>query len=943
MTSTVPQEPSVQEYKVQSLLPYYSQVDNFSIVINLSDYSVISIACSEQSLQKCLSSFVHASLFELIPELKNYQQDLSNNLKEQTFYTVLETTTCHLVVNANTIVTDEVKEPQALLHISVPEPKTDCSFIYLLSRALEAAHHGIIISDARLPDQPVIYCNQAFTILSGYETHEILGKNCRFLQGTDRDQRGADIVRQSIAEGKECQTVLRNYKKNGEMFWNELTISPVFDGHGDVTHYIGIQYNITDQMLVEGALKESEKRYRTLFETNVDGIAYYDLEGNCIDANETYCHMLGKRWEDVVESTSENITPKHWHTIDRRIRESQLKNALHCQEYEKELIRNDTEVFPVNVRQCLHLNEHGQPIAFWLLIRDISRQKETLEKLEHSRQLLNETGKLAKVGGWEMLEDQSIYLTQEAVAILGFHSDRTHLTDLSSLFIDEQKLLFRKSVEITYETEEPLDITLQTTHSDTPQFLRVQGHIKVDEGSRTIVGAVQDITETKVTQDKLIEHESHLKYLAHHDALTGLPNRLLYNDRVTHAIMRAKRENHKVAVLLLDLDRFKVINDSLGHDIGDRFLKSIASRASLAIRESDTFARLGGDEFVVLLEGIHDTQDVVTVTQKLQTAISLPIQVENHNLHSSASIGIAMYPEDGKHVDELLRCADAAMYRVKDQGKNNFQFYTKEINHRAVELLVLENDMHKAIEEKEFLLHYQPQISLENNAIIGLESLVRWHHPEKGMISPGDFIPLAEESGMIMELGEWVLMESCRQAREWLDIGYDFGKIAVNLSAKQFHRSNIVAQVKEALKTYNLPPDNLELEITESIAIENIDITIETLKELKALGIHLAIDDFGTGYSSLSYLKRFSIDKLKIDKSFVDDILTDDGGAAIATSTIALAHQMGLKVIAEGVETQDQCTFLKEHDCDEAQGYHISRPLSSKDAQKFFDSYSHSS
>lgn len=940
MTSTVPHEPSFQEYKVQSLLPYYSQVNNFSIVINLAGFSVKSIACSEQSLQKCLTSFVHHSLFELIPEFESYQHNLANTLKEGAFHAVLETPTCNLVVNANAIMANDQKEPQALLHISVPEPQTDCSFIYLLSRALEAAHHGITIADARLSDQPIIYCNQAFTILTGYEIHEILGKNCRFLQGTDHDQRGTDIIRNAIAKGKECKTVLRNYKKNGEMFWNEITISPVFDGHGDVTHYVGIQYNITDQMLVEGALKESEKRYRTLFETNVDGIAYYDLKGKCLDANETYCHMLGQRWEEVIESASDDITPKHWHTIDKRIRESQLKNSLHCQEYEKEMIRSSGEVFPVNVRQCLHLNEYGRPIAFWLLIRDISRQKETLEKLEHSRQLLNETGKLAKVGGWEMLEDQSIYLTQEAVAILGTNTDRTHLDELSALFINEQKLLFKKSVEITYETEEPLDIILQTNHSDSPQYLRIQGHIKEDEGSRTIVGAIQDITETKVTQDKLIEHESHLKYLAHHDALTGLPNRLLYNDRVAHAIVRAQRENHSIAVLLLDLDRFKVINDSLGHDIGDRFLKSIASRASLAIRESDTFARLGGDEFVVLLEGIHDTQDVIAVAHKLQSAISLPVHVENHNLHSSASIGIAMFPEDGEHVDELLRCADAAMYRVKEQGKNNFQFYTKEINHRAVELLVLENDMHKAIENKEFLLHYQPQISLGDKSIVGLESLVRWYHPKKGMISPGDFIPLAEESGMILELGKWVLMESCRQARTWLDMGFSFGKIAVNLSAKQFHRSNIVTQVKQALETYRLPPDNLELEITESIAIENIDVTIETLQELKELGIHLAIDDFGTGYSSLSYLKRFSIDKLKIDKSFVDDILTDDGGAAIATSTIALAHQMGLKVIAEGVETTEQCDFLKAHECDEAQGYHISRPLNSQDTQNFIEHYS---
>lgn len=921
-------------------MPYYAQVDNISLVVDTKAFAVVSIACKEHSLQKCLNAFLDQSVFELIPELSDYKKELSSIHSNDYCHLILETPICTLVINANAVHCPELNTPLALLHLTVPEPKTDCSFIYLLSRALESAHHGITIADARLPDCPIIYCNQAFSRLTGYSIPEILGKNCRFLQGSDTDQRGTQLLRIAISEAKECKTVLRNYKKNGEMFWNELTISPVFDGHGNITHFVGIQYDITDQMLVEGALKESEKRYRTLFETNVDGIAYYDLSGKCLDANETYCSMLGYSWEEVIDMNSDDITPPYWQKFDQRIRESQLDNILHCQEYEKELIKKNHTIFPVNIRQCLHLNQHGRPIAFWLLVRDISRQKETMEKLEHSRQLLDETGKLAKVGGWEMLDDQTIFFTHEAVKILGTGSEQTDLEEFSQLFIHEQSLLFRKSVEIAYEAGEPLDITLQMARNDPKQYLRIQGHIKVnEEGKKALVGAIQDITETKVTQDKLLEHESHLKYLAHHDALTGLPNRLLYNDRAAHAIARAEREGHKVAVLLLDLDRFKVINDSLGHDIGDRFLKSIASRASMAIRDSDTFARLGGDEFVVLLEGIDDTQDVINVAQKLQSAISQPIQLESHNLHSSASIGIAMYPDDGERIDELLRCADAAMYRVKAQGKNSFQFYTKEINNRAVELLVLENDMHKAIKDQDFILYYQPQISLKDLSIVGVESLIRWHHPKKGMIPPADFIPLAEESGMIIEIGEWVLMESCRQAKEWLDKGYHFGRIAVNLSAKQFHRSNITQQVKAALESHQLPPEHLELEITESIAIENIDVTIETLKELKSLGIHLSIDDFGTGYSSLSYLKRFSIDKLKIDKSFVDDILIDDGGAAIATSTIALAHQMGLKVIAEGVETSDQCAFLQSHQCDEAQGYHISRPLNSSDTQTFFDQY----
>ncbi|GAA3912463.1 sensor domain-containing protein [Litoribacillus peritrichatus] len=936
----------------QSLATYFRQINDLSLVIHLADQCVRSICSKELTLQRCLNTFVSKPLFNSFPELSAIENELNCLVDSKYFQKKIALDNCNLNVCAsllpqkNEINSTSQSSEQApaehcaLVQISVAEPATDSTFMYLLSRALEAAQHGITIADARLPNQPIIYCNQAFSELTGYNIGEILGRNCRFLQNSDNDQRGIPIIHQAIEKGTECKTVLRNYKKSGEMFWNELTISPVFNGSGEVTHFVGIQYDITDQMVVEGALKESERRYRTLFETNSDGIAYYDLDGSCLDANDTYCHMLGMKWEKVIESNSEHVTPKNWHRIDAKIRNNQIKQCQHCQEYEKELIRSNGEVFPVNVRQCLHINELGHPVAFWLLVRDISRQKETMEKLRHSKQLLTETGKLAKVGGWELFSDNTVFFTQETTSILKLTNNQSDLDTFSSMFHDEHSHLFSKSVEITLDTGEPLDLNLRTETENNTQWLRLQGNRKVnDEGRTVIVGAIQDITETKVAQDKLLEHESHLQHLAHHDTLTGLPNRLLYNDRLHHAITRASRENYKLAVLLLDLDRFKNINDSLGHEIGDQFLKCIANRANECIRQSDTFARLGGDEFVVLLEDTPDIHDVVLVAKKLLKAISKPVQVENHNLHSTASIGISLFPDNGTHGDELLRCADSAMYQVKEKGKNNYQFYTEEINHRAVELLILENDMHKALEDQNFTLHYQPQLSLSDLSIIGLESLVRWEHTGRGMISPGDFIPLAEESGLILKLGEWVLMESCRQAKEWLDMGYQFGRVAVNLSAKQFHRSDIVGQVKQALATFELPADNLELEITEGIAIENIEVTIETLKELKSLGIHLAIDDFGTGYSSLSYLKRFSIDKLKIDKSFVDDILTDEGGAAIATSTIALAHQMGLKVIAEGVETQQQSDFLKEYYCDEAQGYLYSRPLTKEQAEAFFQSH----
>lgn len=443
------------------------------------------------------------------------------------------------------------------------------------------------------------------------------------------------------------------------------------------------------------------------------------------------------------------------------------------------------------------------------------------------------------------------------------------------------------------------------------------------------VGTCDDITERK-------RYESQLERQANYDDLTGLPNRNLLQDRLSQALIFARRKNRSLAVLFIDLDHFKNINDGLGHDAGDALLALVAARLVGNVREGDTVARQGGDEFVLLLPEIRAEEDVPEITQKLVKAMSAPFDIGGRELHITCSIGIASYPKDGEDRQTLLKNADAAMYSAKKMGRNNAQYYSAEMNVRAMDRLVLENGLHHALERDEFLLHYQPQVDLRSGEIVGMEALVRWQHPELGLISPAMFIPVAEDSGLIVELGEWVLRSACAQNKAWQLAGLKPVSVAVNLSARQFRQPGLVEKVVAILDETGLDPACLELELTESLVMQDVEKTIATLGKLKAMGIKLSIDDFGTGYSSLSYLKRFPIDTLKIDQSFVRDITTDPDDAAIAKSIISMAHDMQLRVIAEGVETEAQKSFLQQRHCDEMQGYLFSRPVPAAEFETLF-------
>jgi diguanylate cyclase (GGDEF)-like protein/PAS domain S-box-containing protein len=448
-----------------------------------------------------------------------------------------------------------------------------------------------------------------------------------------------------------------------------------------------------------------------------------------------------------------------------------------------------------------------------------------------------------------------------------------------------------------------------------------------------VIGAVMVFHDVSVARAMSLK----MSYLAQHDSLTDLPNRILLNDRLNEAIALSSRHHRMLAVLFLDIDRFKYINDSLGHVVGDRLLQSVARRLFTCVRSSDTVSRLGGDEFVVLLWEVRHSQDAAVTAHKILQAVREPHEINQHELHVTASIGIVTYPDDGADVETLMKKADFAMYHAKDSGRDNFQFFKSEMNIRAIERRSLEDHLRYAIERDEFLLHYQPKIDLATGDITGIEALLRWRHPELGLVAPGQFIAIAEESGLIVPIGRWVLRAACRQARQWQIEGSSPVCIAVNISAGELRAPGFAAGVREILAETGLPPRCLELELTETVLIDDSRSISDVLRELKEIGVLLALDDFGTGYSSLSYLKRFPIDTLKIDRSFVHDLTTDKDDAGIVTAVIGMGKNLHMRVVAEGVETREQLALLQEHGCPQGQGYFFSRPLPAEECRQLLE------
>lgn len=456
--------------------------------------------------------------------------------------------------------------------------------------------------------------------------------------------------------------------------------------------------------------------------------------------------------------------------------------------------------------------------------------------------------------------------------------------------------------------------------SKVPVFI---GAALFENSSNKGVAFVVDLTERR-------QAEGQIRHMAHHDALTGLPNRTLFQDRVTQAVTHAQRSKTHVGMFFIDLDHFKDINDSLGHQIGDRLLRSAARRLQRCIRKGDSVARLGGDEFVISAPGLEHDDDAAFIATKALDALRRPFFIDQHELHVTGSIGISLYPTDGQDAEELMRAADTAMYYSKDRGRDNYQFFTARLNEAAQRRLTIANRLHQALQKNEFVLHYQPNVDIASGQILSAEALIRWYQPQMGLISPGEFVKIAEETGLIVQLGEWVLRTACEQLKYWRSNGHPYLRIAVNLSPNQFRRPGFADLAAEILRESRLPADALGMEITEGILMQSPE-NLVTLEQLAALGISLSVDDFGTGYSSLAYLQRFPIQALKIDQSFVAGIDIDAGDTTIVNAIIAMAHSLGLKVVAEGVETVEQLNFLTKHGCDAVQGFYFSKAVPATD------------
>lgn len=595
-----------------------------------------------------------------------------------------------------------------------------------------------------------------------------------------------------------------------------------------------------------------------------------------------------------------------------------------------------------------------KPINWSLMsyrVQYVLRSSKAFADLKLSEARLAEAQSIAKLGNWEIdMRTGVTYWSDEIYQILGTTyaegreaSHESFINAVHPLDRDRVATVIRDALADGNGFSFDCRIVIADGRE---RSIHSEALINRDNEGRPTetVGYIQDITERK-------EAEAKIHHLAYHDNLTGLPNRILFEEHFNHAVALAKRTRTLLGILFLDLDRFKQINDTLGHAVGDELLREVAGRLVASIRSYDcvsrdategveaTVARFAGDEFLVLLENINEFYDAAKVAQRIKDGLSVPYTINGTEIIVTPSIGISLYPADGKALDDLIKCADIAMYQAKEMGRNNFQFYAQSVNSDAKAHLILESRLRKALVQDEMFICFQPVIDVARNIISGAEALVRWSNPEMGILSPAHFIPLAEETGLITEIDEWVLLNACRQLKAWQDAGLARFIVSVNVSGRHFKKRSLVETIEKTLADSHLDPTYLKLEITEGVLMNNDSYTVSTLNRLKHMGIRLAIDDFGTGYSSLSYLKRFPLDILKIDRSFIKDILEDQESSSITSAIIAMSASLKLDVVAEGVETLEQMEMLREMGCRKIQGYYFSKPLPAREFESFFRSF----
>ena len=666
------------------------------------------------------------------------------------------------------------------------------------------------------------------------------------------------------------------------------------------------------------ALVESESRFRALSEIASDAILTADGNGRIVFANRAAEGVFGQPVAAIVGRPIERLLPG---VLALTAAAADGVNASDRPVGEQVGVHASGREIPLELT-IGSLMRDGRRFTT-VLARDVTERRRAESALRESEVLYRTLFERNLAGVFRSTLDGRILECNESFArIFGYASPEEALHKPALDFYlrpgDRKTFLTRLSERHTVNNHE----MCARRRDGTPVWVLENATlVEGPDGARSLIeGTVIDITDRKRAEEQV-------KHLAFHDALTGIPNRLLLNDRLTIALAQAHRSRQKLAILYLDLDRFKVINDSLGHTVGDQLLRRVAERLRACVREGDTVARLGGDEFVILVTRISSDADADTIAQKILAAVRLPFGVEQRDFFLSTSVGVSLYPTDGIDAETLIQNADTAMYRAKEQGRDNYQLYAPAMNSRAAERLSLENRLRQALQNDELVLHYQPIVDLRNGRVRGAEALLRWRHPERGLLAPAEFISLAEVSGLISPIGRWVLRTACAQAREWQTLVNPRFTMSVNLSPRQFLQTDLVSQVAGALSSSGLDAGSLDLEITESNAMENAEVTVNTLWELRRLGVGISMDDFGTGYSSLNYLKRFPIDRVKLDRSFVRDVVTNPEDGAIVRAVISMAHTLRLVVAAEGVENEGQLAFLRQHRCDEMQGFLFSPPV----------------
>ena len=781
------------------------------------------------------------------------------------------------------------------------------------------------------PHWTMVFVSRGCLELSGYTAAELID-NARISWElvTHRDDR--EMVRQSIdnavRSGRRFAVQYRIVTRTGETRWVSERGIAIRDEQGG-TAIEGFIEDITERKATHEALEQAELRYRNIFEHASEGIFQSTREGRYLAANLALARLYGYRTPAELIADLSEIEHRLYVQPGRRDEFlEQIEAQGEVLNFESEVYRRDGSRIWISENAHAVQGARGEFICYEGTVQDITERRQAEEHLRLLAMVFSNS-------------NEAIIVTDADNRIIATNSAFTQLTGYRQDEVTGQnpRILSAGNTppEVFREMWECLERDgswqgelwdRRKTGEPYPKWLSIS--LVRDAAGRVInhIGSFIDISELKATQERI-------RHLAHHDTLTNLPNRFSLHEKLEQALGFCKRNNQQLALMLIDLDRFKTINDTQGHHAGDELLIQVAQRLKNAVRHSDIVARLGGDEFVVALPGIGSPAEAAHLAAKLAEEISQPYQIIGQEQRTSPSIGICLYPDDGIEIGDLLKNADVAMYHAKAQGRGNFQFFTDAMQLATNRRMNIEADLRLALERGEFVLHYQPQLDLRSGTIVGVEALIRWQHPARGMVAPGEFIPVAEESGMIGAIGDWVLEEACRQLRAWKDKGITHLRMSINLSAGQFLDKTLPVRIHELLASNGIGAELLDLEVTESMSMASPDESISVMKTLTRSGLTLSIDDFGTGYSSLAYLKLLPIRTLKIDRSFVKDIESDPNDADICDVTVLLAHKLGLEVVAEGVESEAQLKFLRSIGCEKIQGYLISRPLPAEHLEDF--------